>query len=804
MKLNKKYLKILAIFTAVFGVFFVIILFWAIFVKVPDFQGFENRKVAQSTKIFDKTEKVILYDVYGEIKRTAIPFDEIPRNLKNATLAIEDDKFYQHGGISPFGIMRAFLKNLISGKIKQGGSTITQQLIKNSFLTPEQTIIRKLKEAILAIKVEKKYSKDEILNFYLNEIPYGSSNYGIESASESFFGKKAEKLTLAESAYLAALPKAPTYYSPYGERRDELEHRKNIVLQRMKELNYISENDYTQAKNEKVNFLNQKYQGIKAPHFVMFIRNELVKKYGEDMVQKGGLKVTTTLDYELQSKAEEIVANYAKENEKKFNAKNAGLVAIDPKTGQILVMVGSRDYFDVQNDGNFNVTTAKRQPGSSFKPFVYATAFEKGYSPDTVVFDLKTNFSVQGAKPYIPQNYDNIYRGPVTLRNALAQSINIPAVKVLYLSGMKNSLETAKSLGITTLSDSSRYGLTLVLGGGEVKLLEMTGAYAVFANNGAKNEITGILEVRDKNNQIIEKFKQKEKRVIDLNVSKIITDILSDNAARSPAFGENSYLNFPGKSVAAKTGTTNNYKDAWVIGYSKSFALGVWAGNNDNTPMEKKVAGFIAAPMWHAFFEEALKKFPSEEFEHPFYERPNKPALYGEWKGGKFYNGRLIQEVHNILYWVDKNNPKGDAPEHPENDSQFYNWEEPVRVWAVSQNLKDETEEDIKNSIGDDNKEENWPNIKFIEPEENKDFNSTDSVILKLEDNSHFTLKQIDLFFRNDYLGTLGGKEGEKNYEFMFKLSDLSDMEPKEKIKIKAYDIKGNSKEFEREININP
>lgn len=770
---------------------------------MPDFHGFENRKVAQSTKIFDKTEKIILYDVYGEIKRTAVPFDEIPRNLKNATIAVEDDKFYQHKGISLFGIARAFVKNLFSGKIKQGGSTITQQLVKNSFLTSEQTIIRKFKEAVLAIKTEKRYSKNEILNFYLNEIPYGSSNYGIEAASESFFGKKAKELTLAESAYLAALPKAPTYYSPFGEHGDELERRKNIVLQRMKELNYVSQNEYENAKNEKVVFLSQRYQGIKAPHFVMFIRDEIVKKYGEEMVQKGGLKVITTLDYELQTRAEEITANYAKENEKKFNAKNAGLVAIDPKTGQILAMVGSRDYFDIQNDGNFNVTTAKRQPGSSFKPFVYATAFHKGYSPDTVVFDLKTNFAVEGAKPYIPQNYDNIYRGPITLRNALAQSINIPAVKVLYLSGIKDSIETAKKFGITTLESPNRYGLTLVLGGGEVKLLEMTGAYAALANNGTRNEIAGILEVRDKNNQVIEKFKQKEKQVIDKNISKMITDVLSDNAARSPAFGENSYLYFPGKDVAAKTGTTNNYKDAWVIGYSKSISVGVWAGNNDNTPMEKKVAGFIAAPMWHAFFEEALKKFPSEEFDNPYYEQLNKPALYGEWKGGRFESGRLIQEVHDILYWVDKNNPKGAIPEHPENDSQFYNWENPVRAWAAAQNLKDETEENVKNSIGDDNKEENWPDIKFIEPEENKDFNSADSVYLKLENQSHFALKQIDLFFGNDYLGTLGGKENEKSYEFLFKLSDFSSLESKEKIKIKAYDIKGNSKEFEREIKIN-
>lgn len=800
--LKHKFSKIILILAAAGIIISGLIFLWALFIAMPTFGRLENIKSAESTKIYDRTGNVILYDVYGEVKRTYIPFDEIPRNLKNATIAIEDDNFYQHNGISILSIFRAFGVNLLHGRIKQGGSTITQQLIKNTFLTPEQTLTRKVKELILALKIEKKYSKDEILNFYLNEIPYGSNNYGAEAASEGFFGKHAKDLDLAESAYLAALPKAPTHYSPFGEHRDELERRKNLVLQRLKDLNYISEAEFNEAKAEKVKFLSQKYQGIKAPHFVMYIRDELVKKYGEEMVEKGGLKVTTTLDWELQDKAEQIVSDYAKQNEKNFNAKNAGMTAIDPKTGQILVMVGSRNYFDTQNEGNFNVTTAKRQPGSSFKPFVYATAFKKGYTPDTVVFDLPTNFGSQGAEPYTPQNYDNIFRGPISLRNALAQSVNIPAVKILYLAGIKDSLQTARDLGITTLAAASRYGLTLVLGGGEVKLLEMTGAYAAFANDGKRNDITGILEVKDKNDNVLYKFRQRERQVIDSNISRMITDILTDNTARTPAFGNNSYLYFPGKQIAVKTGTTNNYRDAWIIGYTPNFSLGVWSGNNDNTPMQKKVAGFIVAPMWHAFFEEAFKKYPPEDFPKPDYsDKPSKPVLNGEWHGSRVYNGSIIQEIHDILYWVDKDNPRGDIPANPQSDSQFYNWENPVRVWALSNNLKDDDENTIKNSSDEDHKQENWPNLEISEPDENKNFNPDDTVFIKIKDNSHFPLKQIDFFFKNYYLGSLEGTD-EKNYQYSFKLSDFPDLSSAETLRVKAYDTKGNTHEFLRNINI--
>lgn len=799
---NKKYLKVFILFIIISALFASILVVSAFSLAAPEFKELENRKIIESTKIYDKTGNIILYDVHGEIKRTYIPFNEIPRNLKNATLAVEDSGFYQHGGISFFSIGRAFFVNLIHGKIKQGGSTITQQLVKNALLTSEQKFIRKFKEAILSYKIEKQYSKDEILNFYLNEIPYGSNNYGVESAAQGFFGKHARDLSLTESAYLAALPKAPTHYSPFGEHRDELENRKNFVLQRMKDLNFISPEEYEKAKNEKAIFLAQKYQGIKAPHFVMYVRDELVKKYGEETVEKGGLKVITTLDWDLQEKAEKIVSDYAKENEKKFNAKNAGLVAINPKTGQILAMVGSRDYFDIKNEGNFNVATAKRQPGSSFKPFVYAAAFKKGYTPDTVLFDLETNFAVPGANPYIPQNYDNKFRGPINLRNALAQSINVPAVKVLYLSGIDEALKTARDFGITTLTTPERYGLSLVLGGGEVKLLEMTNAYGVFANNGIKNEPNGILEVQEKNGNVLYKFQKNETEIIDKNIAKEINNILKDNKARAPIFGEASLLYFPGIEVAVKTGTTNNYRDAWVLGYTPNIAVGVWVGNNDNTPMEKKVAGFIAAPMWHTVFLEALKKFPAKNFEKPDYgNAPEKPVLRGEWRGGRVYENRLITEVHSILYWVNKDDPLGQPPQNPTTDSQFQNWETPIRAWVKSQGITENNQIEIINQINEDTKPENIPKIIILEPTENAVLKKNDAVAVKIEDQSHFALKQIDFFFKNYYLGSLEGTN-DKFYQFSFNLNDFPEIENIEKIKIKVYDIKGNTNTFEQTVNI--
>ncbi|MFC1756807.1 transglycosylase domain-containing protein [Patescibacteria group bacterium] len=717
----------------VLGIFLFV---WVKSLPIPDFESFDERKIIQSTKIYDRTGQKLLYDIHGNIKRTVIPYSEIPLHIKNATVAIEDSNFYQHKGISFVGIIRAFLTNLIEGRIKgQGGSTITQQLVKNTFLTPEKTFTRKIKEIIIAIKLERMFTKEKILTLYLNEIPYGGSNYGIEAASVSFFGKKTKDLTLAESAYLAAIPQRTTYYSPYGIHKDKLEERKDTVLSRMIDLGFIEKEEYENAKNEKVVFLNQDAYGIKAPHFVMFIKNYLEENYGKDLIEHGGLKVTTSLDLELQEEAENVVLEYTKENKEKYNAKNAGMVGIDPKTGQILVMVGSRNYFDEEYDGNFNITLAKRQPGSAFKPFVYATAFKKGYTPETVVFDLKTEFAVacnpeESLSPtydqtkreddvcYHPGNYDNIFRGPVTLRNALAQSINIPAVKTLYLSGLVDSLTTAQDLGITTLTDPLRYGLTLVLGGGEVTLLDITVAYSVFANNGIKNNVTGILKIEDNKGNVIEEFNHQPTQILDIKIASMVNDILSDNDARTPAFGQYSWLYFPNREVAAKTGTTNDYRDAWIIGYTPNFALGAWAGNNDNTPMEKRVAGFIVAPMWNAFFQKVFEKIPKEDFIKIDENIPEdiKPVLNEHWQGGNTYlidktNGRqateltppenierkTLIEIHNILYWVNKDDPRGEIPQNPNKDSQFNLWEWSVKEWVKNQNIKEETIADIPN-----------------------------------------------------------------------------------------------------------
>lgn len=661
-------------------------LLWFATLNIPSIEGFQTRKVTESTKIYDRTGTVLLYDVHGSVRRTIVPLEEISHHVRNATIAIEDTEFYQHHGVKPGAILRAFFANLRAGGRGQGGSTITQQVIKNTVLSREKTYTRKIKEAVLAIKLERHMPKDKILEIYLNETPYGGTLYGVEEASQYFFAKSAKDLTLPEAGYLAALPQAPTYYSPFGNHRDELEVRKNLVLQRMFESGFITAAEYAEARTATVEFQARDDTGIKAPHFVFYVREYLEEKYGAEAVNEGGLVVVTTLDYTLQKKAEEVVQRYALENTQKFNAENAGLVAIDPKTGQVLAMVGSRGYFDDTIDGKFNITLAKRQPGSSFKPFVYATAFKKGYTPETVVYDLKTQFSVNCAPDlfetnelcYSPDNYDNIFRGPMTLRDALAQSINIPSVKVLYLAGIPQSLETAKNMGITTLTQPpSYYGLPLVLGGGEVTLFEMVSAYGVFANDGVRHEPTSILKVEDSRGETLEEYQDTEGGVaLDPEVARTISSVLSDNSARAPVFGESSSLYFPGHEVAVKTGTTNDYRDAWVIGYTPSIAIGAWAGNNANTPMQKKVAGLIVSPLWHEVMQFALEQMGLESpaFIHPTERDLSKlPAiLRGIWNEGV---------PHDILFFVDKDNPLLPAS-HPEQDLQFERWEYPVALWA--------------------------------------------------------------------------------------------------------------------------
>lgn len=685
------------------------VLIWFATLKVPTLDNFTDRQVSSSTKIYDKTGTVVLYDVHDNIKRTVVTGDKIPQTLREAVVAIEDRNFYNHKGIEPKAILRAVISQVIPQfrGPSQGGSTITQQLIKNTLLTQEKSITRKVKEWVLALKLENIMSKEEILTAYLNEAPYGGEMYGVQEAAQTFFGKDISTVDLAESAYLAAIPNAPSYYSPYGKNRPNLNARKNLVLKNMLEQGYITQAAHDSARAQDITFRPREDGNGKALHFVQYIRDYLEAKYGSEVVSNGGLKVITTLDWELQQVAEKTIKENSLKNEKDYNASNSGLVAIDPKTGQILSMVGSRDYFDKTIDGMFNITTAGRQPGSSFKPIVYARGFEKGFNPETVVFDIPTQFgtssqcsalSTNSTPPcYAPQDYDGKWLGPINLRVALAQSRNVPAVKMLWMVGLNDALATAKRLGITTLDRTGdRYGLTLVLGGGEVSLLDMTSVYSVFANDGVRNPATGILSVQDANGTFLEQYTPAPEQVMDHNAVRKLSSVLSDNLARTPLFGPNSFFNFGSRDVAGKTGTTNDNKDAWVVGYTPNLAVGVWTGNNDNTPMKKGSA--ISGPAWRAFMEAALAKLPNESFPAPepdpeYYNKP--PVFRGAWAGGESFfvdtiSGKLATEltppetkkeyvvpnVHSILYWLN--------PSNPSSDSQYPHWEASVQNWVAN------------------------------------------------------------------------------------------------------------------------
>jgi membrane peptidoglycan carboxypeptidase len=688
------------------GIFFL----WAASLKLPDLASLNERKIEQSVKIYDRTGTVLLYDLHDNIQRTIVPIEEISPHIQHATIAIEDAEFYTHAGIRPLSTLRAVMTNILSLDPLGGGggSTITQQVIKGSVLTGDKTIARKFKEWILALRVEQTLSKDQILELYLNQAPYGGTMYGVEQASETFFNKRASDVTLPEAAYLAAVLPAPTRLSPYNIKGDsgkneQLEMRKNLVLDKMFEHGYITAAERDEAKTAVVEFMPQRDSSIQAPHFVFYVRQYLEEKYGATALEESGWRVTTSLDAELQAKAEEIVKRNALKNTVDFNASNASMVAIDPKTGQILVMVGSRNYFDTEIPGAYNVAVARpgRQPGSAFKPFAYAQALLEGYTPSTVVFDVRTqfqttcsptNFTSEG-DCYSPVNYDNAFRGPITFREALAQSINVPAIKVLYLAGIADTLRLSKAMGISTLGTQGQYGLTLVLGGGEVTLLDMTSAYGVFANNGTRFNHTAVLKIEDtKGNVIEDNSRQQASQVLPQRVAEEINDMLSDPAARGP-LGNPAFL-FGGQDVAVKTGTTNDYRDAWTVGYTPNIAVGAWAGNNDNSSMVKRVSGLIVGPMWSEFMRYAIAKRPVESFSRgEIAAAPLKPVLRGVWQGNQNYieNGieYVTQSVHEILHWVDKNNPTGPAPSNPANDPQYILWEVPVRAWAQANGYVD-------------------------------------------------------------------------------------------------------------------
>lgn len=591
------------------------------FIKdLPRPEVFTENEMSQATKIYDRNGEVILSSVYGEEKRTYVPLSEMPDNLKNAVIAGEDANFYHHFGVDPIGIIRSIRNDILSKDLGQGGSTITQQLIRSTFLTNEKSVERKIKEWVLSIELDRRYSKDQILEWYLNQVPFGVNIYGAQEASLTYFQKPVKDVTLAEAALLVATVQAPSYYSPYGKHLKELLARKDYVLDRMEKEGFISKEEEEKAKSEELVF--NTLPKTKAVHFTEYVKQQLEEKYGSDFLEIKGLKIYTTLDWELQQYAENAVKEGVATNRANYDAYNAALVAIDPKTGEILAMVGSADpYEDPLPAGCDPATTCKfvpsyniaaqatRGPGSSFKPFVYAEAFRKGYTDNTVVVDEYTNFGTD-QNPYTPQNYDGLYHGPVTLRSALARSLNIPAVKVLRdLAGLNDSIALAQKMGITTLNrDPSFYGLPLVLGSGDVKLIDMVSAYGVFANGGYRIDPSPILRIEDSQGNVIYENKKTPRKVLETNVCNLITDILSDNAARAPLFGWNSVLYFeePPK-VSVKTGTTNDSVDGWTIGYTTDICIGTWTGNNNRTPMQGAMGGISAAPIWRNVMQKYIQ-----------------------------------------------------------------------------------------------------------------------------------------------------------------------------------------------------
>lgn len=590
--------------------FLLIFIYFSIIKDLPSPTTLSSPNVPQSTQIMDRNGE-LLYSIYTQKNRTDVPLDKIPQHVKDATIAIEDKDFYRHGAIDSRAVVRAIYKTVFKREL-QGGSTITQQLVKTALLSPERTIPRKIKEFLLAVVVEQLYTKEQILELYLNHIPYGGTAYGVEAAAQTYFGKKASELSLGEASLLAGLPSAPTFYSPLTH-PDRAKTRQKEVLQKMMEQKLITQEQKNEAEKEifKIDPLRD---SIQAAHFVFFVKELLEEKYGQKIVEQGGLKVTTSLDLKMQDFAQNTVATEVAKL-KNVNASNGAALVLDPKTGEILAMVGSRDYFASDIDGNVNVTLALRQPGSAIKPINYAAGLAKGYTPATIFIDKKVCFPNPAGQPaYCPVNYDGKFHGAVQMRYALANSYNIPAVKMLRLNTVESMLATAAAMGITTLRDPARYGLSLTLGGGEVTMFELANAYSTFATQGYQVGIHPILKVEDSKGKVIEEYKSPSspifgKKVLSESIAFIISHILSDNGARGAAFGASSYLSVPGQVVSVKTGTTDDKRDNWTIGWTPSVLVATWVGNNDNSPMHPSLASGItgAAPIWNKIMSFVLQ-----------------------------------------------------------------------------------------------------------------------------------------------------------------------------------------------------
>ena len=690
--------------SAIAVVGFLVILYFA--KTLPSIEELSSQQISQSTRIYDRTGTILLYQITNGPQRTVVPFNQIPQTIKDATVAIEDQNFYNEPAFDLKGILRAIFVDVTSGSLAQGGSTITQQLARTAFLSLNQTLTRKVKELILAIKLNQYYSKDQILGLYLNEVSYGPNIAGVEEASEAYFGEPVTNVNLAQSAILAALPQAPTLYSPWGSHVNDLLARQKLVLQAMYNQNKITQSQLNDALAYKIVFQPQSQGAIKAPNFVMAVENYLIQKYGEDMVDHGGLRVTTTLNWTLQQQAETAVTQGVAHNTQLYKAYNGALIAEDPQTGQILAMVGSANYFATSSlpagctpsvsckfDPNFNVVTqGLRQPGSSLKPFIYLTGFQEGYSPDSILFDVPTEFSTDpscptipnfksttpNAKCFHPQNFEGDFVGPVSIRDALAQSINVPAVEMLYLAGEQRALQNAAAFGFTTLNNPSQYGLSLVLGGGAVRLIDEASAYSALAADGVKHAQSMILGVQDAQGNTLESYTDQSSQVADAQSVRLINDVLSDGQARAPLMGASENLTvFPGYDVALKTGTSNDYVDAWAMGYTPSLVVGVWAGNNDDSPMQKSGSSILAAvPIWSAFMQQALPEVPNTTFNQPDPVQETKPILAGV----AYPDGT----PHSDLYYINKNDPTGPDPANPGSDPQFNNWESALQTWSTA------------------------------------------------------------------------------------------------------------------------
>ena len=657
-------------------------------------------KYKDATRIYDRNG-VLLYSVYQEENRTYVDLKDIPKDLQQATIAIEDQDFYENRGFSPFAYLRV-LKNAALGQGLAGGSTITQQLVKNVLLSNERTLPRKIKELVLAIQVDNRYDKDQILELYLNNIPYGGTAIGVEAAAEQYFGKKAKDLTLSESVFLAGLPQSPSAYSPFTGSKLYI-GRSEAVLKQMEENDYVTEEEservLSQIKSMK---FSQRETNFKAPHFVMYVKRILAEQYGESYVETGGLQVTTTLDYELQKDAEKIVAEEIA-SLKKHNVSNGAAMVTDPKSGEVLAMVGSVDYFDEENDGNFNAAVqGNRQPGSSLKPVIYAQAFEEGFTPSTMLMDVRTEFpSGNPSEPtYVPGNYSGKFRGPMQLRFALGNSINIPAVKLLALVGINDAMQLGYDMGIRnwepTPENRRNVGLSLVLGGRETSLFDEMTAYGVFANKGKRQDLVTIRKITDNKGKELFEYEQEDgEEVLSEEVAFLISHILLDNNARTLEFGPNSFLNIFGKTVAVKTGTTDEKRDNWCIGYTPSYVVGVWVGNNDNTPMNPAIASGAtgATTIWHKLMTRVLKDKPDEDFEVP---ENVVSAQIDSFAGGLPHAGQPARSE----YFVKGTEPTAESPvyqrefivireEDPVSDDGKNRWQEGINAW-IEQNHKDD------------------------------------------------------------------------------------------------------------------